>query len=42
MILYIEVENLENVFSKCEDDWSKIERGKAYWKKKIYHCFILI
>ena len=34
-------EHIENVVSKFQDNWSKIERAEAFWKKN-YQGFILI
>ena len=30
IVLYIKVEHFENVVSKFQDDWSKIERARAF------------
>ena len=30
IILYIKAEHLENVVSKFQDDWRKIDRGRAF------------
>ena len=41
IILYSKVKQLENFVSKFQDDWSKIRRARAFWKKIVKVLFLL-